>query len=672
MRHFLFILSLCLWRTGCFSQVGPPSLRCLAVAPNGDVTLTWLAPADPGNVFAGYEIWYSPALYSGPYTLINTLPSITTTSYLHAGTNANNQSGYYYMRSKYGPGGTIFSGNSDTLRTIFVNITTVPSAIKISFNQLHQPRLATTSSTFTIWKEYPAGTWSVLATTTDLSFPDTLTVCQASLSYYTTLTDGSGCTSISSIQRGVYGDSNNPNEPSIDSVSVLPNGNTIIAWTIPRDKDIVKYCIYNIVAGGGQAIDTVYGYNNTFYVLSTTSSGLDTIGLSVAAIDSCSRPSTFNLNVRSMLLQAKYNRCDYQTELSWNSYTGMRNGVKEYRIYCSENGGPLKPVGVTQNTSFVHTNVIPNKNLVYYVRVFNNGLTISATSNGVVLFSKEVDIPKFVYMKTATVSGKSTAQIRLFLDTSKACRGIDILRSEDGQTFKPAGFIATGAAPEYVFNDEGLETGVKSYYYRATIKDSCGNTRLQSNTCKTILLGVKDDAEMMFTKHLTWSHYEGFDGGISGYRIYRVVNEMPSPQPVGYTGQYVSSYTDNLEGEASNGARIEYLVEAVEGNKNTYGFTETSNSNRKPVYVEGRIFIPSAFAPNGLNQVWLPVTHFIDKQEYRLMIYNRWGNKLFETTDDTKGWDGSDAEGAVYAYQISYKNSRGEYKELTGTLLLIR
>jgi gliding motility-associated-like protein len=53
-------------------------------------------------------------------------------------------------------------------------------------------------------------------------------------------------------------------------------------------------------------------------------------------------------------------------------------------------------------------------------------------------------------------------------------------------------------------------------------------------------------------------------------------------------------------------------------------------------------FIPSAFTPNndGLNDVFKPVItgNFIS---YKLSVFNRWGEKIFESTDPGKGWDGT-------------------------------
>ncbi len=87
-------------------------------------------------------------------------------------------------------------------------------------------------------------------------------------------------------------------------------------------------------------------------------------------------------------------------------------------------------------------------------------------------------------------------------------------------------------------------------------------------------------------------------------------------------------------------------------------------------YVKPENWTP--FAPNGMNPLWLPVTHFVDKNDYRVQVYNRWGNLVFETNSDAQAWDGNNAPGDVYAYLITFKNARGEYRELKGSLLLMR
>lgn len=55
-------------------------------------------------------------------------------------------------------------------------------------------------------------------------------------------------------------------------------------------------------------------------------------------------------------------------------------------------------------------------------------------------------------------------------------------------------------------------------------------------------------------------------------------------------------------------------------------------------------YVPNSFTPDGdgMNQNFLPIfSAEIDPYNYQMLIYNRWGEIIFETLDPTIGWDGS-------------------------------
>jgi gliding motility-associated-like protein len=349
----------------------------------------------------------------------------------------------------------------------------------------------------------------------------------------------------------------------------------------------------------------------------------------------------------------------------------MKGGVSEYRIYYSVNGSNYLQVATTTGTSFVHTNVNPSANVSYYVRAFNATKSVTSSSNRVFFFTFQTPAPSFIYLRTVSVMDDENVALRFFVDSTKTGNGFDIYRSEDGLSFAKIGFVAANGVGNYSYSDSDLKTKEKSYYYYAVVKDSCGNDRTTSNTAQSILLRVTNNKSNFFQKHLTWNNYLGFSGGIAGYNIYRVVNDEFPLFPTGYTNGAINEYTDNLEEAAPEGSKIEYIVSAVEGATNIYGILENANSNKATAYIEADVFIPTAFAPKGVNKVWKPVTHFVDKSDYTLRIYNRWGNLLFSTNDFNEGWTGNGAPNDVYVYLIDFKNSRGEYIQLKGTFTLL-
>ncbi len=89
------------------------------------------------------------------------------------------------------------------------------------------------------------------------------------------------------------------------------------------------------------------------------------------------------------------------------------------------------------------------------------------------------------------------------------------------------------------------------------------------------------------------------------------------------------------------------------------------------------VSIPNAFTPNhdGLNDVFRP-SITIDLAAYKLVIFNRYGEKVFETSDLTKGWDGTykgtDQPRNAYVYTIMLKDVSGAVSDFKGTVTLVR
>jgi gliding motility-associated-like protein len=92
------------------------------------------------------------------------------------------------------------------------------------------------------------------------------------------------------------------------------------------------------------------------------------------------------------------------------------------------------------------------------------------------------------------------------------------------------------------------------------------------------------------------------------------------------------------------------------------------------------IYIPNSFTPDGdeHNNVWLPVfTSGYDEYDYNLVIYNRWGEVIFESNKANYGWDGTYnnimCPTGIYAWKIIYGNKKDDSKKvITGSVNLIR
>lgn len=92
------------------------------------------------------------------------------------------------------------------------------------------------------------------------------------------------------------------------------------------------------------------------------------------------------------------------------------------------------------------------------------------------------------------------------------------------------------------------------------------------------------------------------------------------------------------------------------------------------------LYTPNSFTPDGnqYNPVFLPiVTSGVDKNQYKLEIFNRWGEVVFTTTDAEEGWDGTykgiACKEGLYSWKITFKTSSSDEKmEKLGHVNLIR
>ena len=93
------------------------------------------------------------------------------------------------------------------------------------------------------------------------------------------------------------------------------------------------------------------------------------------------------------------------------------------------------------------------------------------------------------------------------------------------------------------------------------------------------------------------------------------------------------------------------------------------------------IYVPNAFTPdnNGVNEVFTPVLYGFDEQDFTMLIFNRWGEIVFESHDLNIGWDGSYAgrfdqvQDGTYTWKINARVTKTtERKEFLGHVSVIK
>jgi gliding motility-associated-like protein len=146
-------------------------------------------------------------------------------------------------------------------------------------------------------------------------------------------------------------------------------------------------------------------------------------------------------------------------------------------------------------------------------------------------------------------------------------------------------------------------------------------------------------------------------------------------------GQYILQPSVSIAGsflwqDGSNGASLVVTKEGI------YSLTA---SNQCGTYTDSilisagfcNILMPTGFTPNGdgLNDIFRVKYPFAVKS-FHLLIYNRWGEKVFETNNIREGWDGYwkgelSLQG-IYVWVISFTGTNNKAQQLKGTVTLIR
>ena len=154
--------------------------------------------------------------------------------------------------------------------------------------------------------------------------------------------------------------------------------------------------------------------------------------------------------------------------------------------------------------------------------------------------------------------------------------------------------------------------------------------------------------------------------------------------------QFEWYYGDGTSSTEMNPFHYYDVVDPVQGNYevtlfayNDYGCYD-STSQKITIKDNLLLYVPNSFTPNGdeFNNTFKPVYgSSFPLVEYDLLIYNRWGEIVFQSMDISTGWDGTIkgqiAPEGVYIWKLNIKTddrimADSNSKQMTGNINLIR
>lgn len=657
-----------------------PIPYCVVVETSGDITITWSQVADPFNLFDRYEVYHSPS-----NVLVATSPGIANTTTTFSGFNGQTGAHIFYVRAISDGSGPYDSPNSTTIRSIKLNVNN-PSdgTATLTWNAPFTVPPTGTSGKYYIHRQIDGAPFELIDSLNYGSqfYKDTIYACSAQVNYRITLPHNSGCSSISSVDGDLFLDVLPPYTPQFSWVTVdTTTGHAQLQWQQNQAEDTYGYIILQFTPGTGWIIvDTVYGIGNTSYYALANGASSNSEMYAVAAIDDCLRgtPPSYNTSPagtehNTVHLKASVFLCEKRITITFNPYISWPD-LTEYELYIKSGGAAWNLLTTLPPGTTTYTVQALNQGVVYqFIVKAKNGRGFSSLSNLISVSLDQPPQPDFLYLQTATVTFDETVDLRVHVDVLAGLQGIRIERAIDALgPFVPVANKQVLSNPVELV-DASAAVQLRPWFYRAIAIDSCGNESVASNTLKTILLTAELN-QMELTAALNWNAFEGWGGLITGYHIYRFVPDA-APVKVAEVSPFAESYTDYLGDAFYAHGKIYYYVTAIEGT-NSFGFSDSAASNVALVKVEPLIWIPNAFTPNGINPEFKPVIGFIDPTDYLLLIYNRWGEIIFQSETPSLGWNGDTSSGGapmdVYVYKVFFKSSDGETHQRTGSITLIR
>ena len=251
----------------------------------------------------------------------------------------------------------------------------------------------------------------------------------------------------------------------------------------------------------------------------------------------------------------------------------------------------------------------------------------------------------------------------------------EIYRGERSHTESLVYYKSVYARNDTLFVDSNVDVNSISYCYEVRVADDCGHvSAFTDKNCTIVIDGVpiNDIARTTrFSMDLNWDYYIGWPNGIETYTLMRAV-DTGILRPIIALNDPALSYNDgNLDYDWGG-----YWY-SVQAKQRSGGLDGTSRSNDIYLIQPPLVFVPNAVTANGdnLNDVFGWSDVFV--REFEMRLYNRWGEKVFESSNKNETWDANFNKldlpySNVYFWIVTFKGWDNEFHTKKGTVTFMR
>tara|TARA_B100001287_G_scaffold237831_1_gene210994 strand:+ start:21562 stop:23601 length:2040 start_codon:yes stop_codon:yes gene_type:complete len=655
---------------------------CIQIDESGRVIYNWSNSNFP--FFSFYEHQFFADTGNG-FVNVGSLIDSSQSFFVIPNYSISNYNSQFFIKTTYGGSNSLINF-SDTISFISLDLVdNLDGTVSLSWNHPIPYDSVPLTAYYLIEKSIISSTaWDTVAILPkdSLSFTDHIGGCALSINYRVKLVV-QDCEFISNIDGGNIEDQQAPDPPILLSVSNDTLSNFLLLnWLPSIAQDVSAYIIFKF-SGSWSPIDTVYGYNSTTYIDSNLISFQNSVvQYAVAAMDSCSfgspsqnNTSSAGLEHQNILLSKEFNACSREVKLSWNSYINFEDDLKYYEIFYKNDISSWTLLDTTQDLEYTYFITEGDMNYSFLIKAVDNYFNNYSLSNKIDFYANQAVTPQLSYISSVNV-GVDTVIVTYFSENNIGISNVNLYRSTDnGDTF---GIIDSKQSPVFpiLFYDLEADYSKRSYLYKVSVTDSCGNEVAFSNLGSSIFL--ENDGDFILINNLKWNPYYQWQYGVENYQVFLNNNLNGGFQLISTLDSSESSFFHYFENQIAfpfDGKQC-YKVIANE-TINDFGISSQSMSNELCIQHPPLAYVPNALNINGLNNQWKPIINMIDFSEMKVSIYNRNGELIFYFTDSNGFWDGSImssgeiAPNGIYVYLIEIKNNSNQSFIKKGNITLL-
>jgi len=217
---------------------------------------------------------------------------------------------------------------------------------------------------------------------------------------------------------------------------------------------------------------------------------------------------------------------------------------------------------------------------------------------------------------------------------------------------KAQGTYGLSHTPDTLINYSQLACGVP-----LDTVGPCAPRLAVDNPCDRVING---ETVIDFYNKLQWDYNDLLcdQDDVESFNIYYTSDGITQPEIIAQVEGFSEGNFDHIQEEALGGC---YAISAVDSLGNEGPRSAIICVDNCPLYS-----LPNTFTPNGdgSNDLFVPrENRFISLVEF--VVYNRWGNVLFDTTDPRLNWEGVDQNGELLSPGTYYYTCKVFEKGLT-------